>query len=167
MDPLSFDALTRTLAAGRSRRHALRALVGGVAATLLAARRPEAAPAAPLCSPRCNALECETCDPEVRACVYRCRDSQVCRAGSCVAAPPRVCDPACPPTHACQNGVCVEVCTPPCTRPLVCQNGHCVCPGPICGIPGHGGYGCCPGGFCNGDACCHVLDDDTMECAIP
>jgi len=166
MESRRFDDLARTLAASRSRRQALRALAGGVAAGLLATRRPEAVSALPVCYPRCNSAECETCDPVLGACVYRCRDSQVCRAGSCVAAPPPTCDPACPPTHACQNGVCVEVCTPACVRPLVCQNQGCVCPGPVCGIPGHGGYGCCPGGVCNGDACCHVVDD-LMECAIP
>src|SRR5215217_5437553 len=72
MESRRFDDLARTLAASRSRRQALRALAGGVAAGLLATRRPEAVSALPVCYPRCNSAECETCDPELGACVYRC-----------------------------------------------------------------------------------------------
>jgi hypothetical protein len=148
MQPRSFDAIARALAAPRSRRHLLRVLASGGAAALLGTRRPDTVAALPVCSPPCDRQNCEFCDSQVGACVWRCSATQVCQAGTCVPAPPpQPCNPPCPSTHVCRDGVCV-------------------CNGPVCGVPGQGGYGCCPGGYCSGDACCWGTDD-VATCAIP
>jgi uncharacterized membrane protein YphA (DoxX/SURF4 family)/peroxiredoxin len=71
----------------------------------------------------------------------------------------------CQPGEVCCNGQC----RPPCPEgqvlnPSTCQ---CECNGPVCGTPGAGGFGCCPGGFCQGDACCHQLPGGLVQCQIP
>jgi hypothetical protein len=71
----------------------------------------------------------------------------------------------CQPGEVCCNGQC----RPPCPggqvlNPSTCQ---CECNGPVCGTPGAGGFGCCPGGFCQGDACCHDLGGGLVQCQVP
>lgn len=89
MDIDRFDTLSRGLAAGTSRRRALRLLGAAVGAGLLSIVHPGSAQAAP----RCRRTG-EECEEQKRCCTgvccgkVCCAPGQVCQSGRCVTPPP-------------------------------------------------------------------------------
>jgi hypothetical protein len=77
----------------------------------------------------------------------------------------RVLESHCGPGTTLCGGQCVRACGG--RLSLNASTCVCECRGPTCGDPSAGGYGCCPGGYCNGDACCHDHPDGTTTCTTP
>lgn len=128
MDQNRFDQLTRTLGAGRSRRGALKALLGGAlggAAAVLGAGTTDAATAAKSPKPDC----CPSASPKLcgLTCTNTITDPNHC--GGCGA--------ACPAGQTCSAGHCVAKSNgQSCTLDTECASGHCadgVCCNAVCG----------------------------------
>jgi hypothetical protein len=131
MDGEQFDALSRRLQPGQSRRALVGALASGVAGTLpLAAlagraaakrkkkkKKPAATPPAP-CVPDCGSKQCggDGCGGSCGTC----QANETCDNGACVCAQP------CGNKNCGQDG-CGKSCGT-CQSPRVCQNGRCVEP---------------------------------------
>lgn len=138
MDGTRFDAFTKELSRGYSRRLLLRALVGGVAATLgrRAAEAASCTRAGRACGPGkpgcCNDLTClngecaRTCTPRCtgKNCgddgcggtCGNCAAGQGCCRGKCTDLTTRrdcgACGHRCPPREICVAGTCQSECTP-------------------------------------------------------
>ena len=180
MDGARFDDFTRALGAARSRRTALRALAGGLAAAVTGLSRPGGGEAAKCgkegeaCGCCQSGLSCTggTCCPDDRVCNGACCPAgTACQDGACVRAGEGKGSPGgCPAGQARCNGTCVAImsdlancgacglacpaATDPC-QVAVCANG-------VCGFaPGNDGATCndgnactqtdtCQGGVCTG-----------------
>ena len=103
MDATRFDELARKLAAGATRRGALRAAAGGAIAAALAAMRPAAAEAG---APTCRAYG-DVCDRDRECCSQRCSGRCECRrrGANCVFDGRRL-DEACCTRRCRANGRC-------------------------------------------------------------
>ncbi len=150
MDENRFDNLTRTLAAGASRRTILRALAGGVVAAVAAVARHDDGEAA-------------KCGREGESCGC-CKPGLTCTGGACCP-DDRVCGGACCPAgYTCQGGTCVRAGKGN-GSPGGCPTGQAPCNGGCVAITsdvtncGACGYACpvstdpclfavCAGGFC-------------------
>ena len=108
MDDKRFDAVTKALAGGASRRTALRALFGGSLATLLVGHR--IAPAAADC--RANT---QKCDLPTECCSGRCRSGR-CRQGRLRAGS------ACTHDQQCRSGICGRINA----QSSICRSAGCV-----------------------------------------
>jgi hypothetical protein len=165
MDGSHFDALTRTLTTGGSRRRALTGLVGGTLG-LFAASVEETA--AKNCNKFKNKAKRKQClkKAKVRSCTPNC-DRKICGSDGCGGS----CG-TCAGNEACQNGrcVCVPACggkecgddgcgdsCGSCSAPLTCPDGGlCSCP---LNVPD----------FCQGDcwpACYAARNPGTCECCL-
>lgn len=170
MDGSQFDALARSLAAGRSRRGLSRFFGGLALGGPLALQRLQAEArgkkgkkrkkkrkkkrggqtALPGCTPNCFERTCGndgcggSCGP--------CAGNEVCQSGRCV------CVPACGGKDCGDDG-CGATCGT-CAAPRTCQGGQCVCPGdcPPTWVRLPGTCDCCIDneGFCSptDDECC-------------
>lgn len=151
MDGGSFDRLTRTLAAGGTRRRLLGALGGallGLAGVASGSARPRPKDCLRKCGP------CETCKG-TGPCESSCAPDERCRGTVCV--------PACE-SRSCQafdaaTGQCRFTCLP-CER---CRQGHCVdaCPGRLCRVCSPDGRECVSA--CGAGETC-VRGDCTHQC---
>jgi hypothetical protein len=126
MDSDRFDALTRSLSAGGSRRHALGAALGGMAgafglAEVRAAKSGKCKPKCGECE-RCKKGDCDTKNGKKR-----------CKKGKCKLKPTGAPCTAFP-GGACQNGTCINLKADEancgslgtvCTASQVCQAGSC------------------------------------------
>jgi Stigma-specific protein, Stig1 len=142
-----FDALTRAVARGSSRRGALKALAGGAVGGLAALAGGGAA-AAPRPKPGC----CPSGHPVL--CGLTCTDTKADPA-NCGG-----CGHSCDAGTVCANGVCAA---PPCTSPADCgsPNDPCqvaTCAGGQCGV---GTRNCADGNDCTADVC------DRAGCSNP
>jgi hypothetical protein len=164
MDSRRFDALARRMAAGVTRRHVVKALLGSLVGVVGVATRPvdvKAKCTQPFadCPPchACNAGTCEwvcgpndACDeritptgaPEPGACVSDCRVVKAWCDG-----PGDVCDER---TGLCQYGQAGCGSGFACTGGTVCQRGTCICPS---GTTTCGGTCCASGQTCSGGRC--------------
>lgn len=155
MDEKRFDALTRTLARGRSRRAALTSLAGGVLAAAFArlGHATAAAPSAAVCK-----AKNKKCDKNTDCC------SKLCKAGKCRCRTLRApCDESadccqgriCLTSNGCNDGkrcrrkngeTCASKCD--CATGIQCKGGKCCNPeGAVCLILGQPQL-CCPGLIC-------------------
>lgn len=189
MDGNRFDALTRTMAQGTTRRRALHAALGGLAGSVLALTGRAAAdaatcqPAGGICLP--NSRCCDgTCDPRTHRCV--CPAGLIASGGRCCIG--NRSDTVCTANAQCCSGICQQgTCYP--TAGGSCPDGANSCSGhvelcgpagtmcwcfqtlagePLCGVPqftaddcaGCGDLICAQGG--NGGICRRAV-----ECAAP
>jgi hypothetical protein len=119
MDPVQFDGVVRTLGQARSRRQAMRSLMGAAGALALGVRRASA--------------QDEDCKANGKACK---KNSQCC-SGNCGPGTgqgplPGACAPACPALPACAGGT--PSCDPDCfdsslccSNAMLCDPGVCTC----------------------------------------
>lgn len=160
MDQQRFDDLTRTLASRASRR----AVLGGLAASTLAALRPRRAAAGPGDPITCNAQTCRSDTCVQRGCVddgdggLYCADIEVfpgvvCRAAAGPCDAPEVCtdEGTCPADTLRPAGYSCDYGTD-CIRPATCTGSSSDCPE---GVPKPDGTRCgyYPGQVCNYGYC--------------
>jgi hypothetical protein len=150
MDDRRFDALTKSLASGSSRRSLIKGLLGlaGLATTgaivrneVDAARRGSSGPSAPTPPPLPTAQPTRTAVPTKAP---SCPGRQVpCDGGCCCPAGETKCGPACCPAGAtcCDNACCYGECY---GEELCCPAGNVVCAGVACCAAGE----VCAGGRC-------------------
>src|SRR5690349_7713647 len=124
MDDQRFDALTRALARGSSRRTALKGLFGGLVGGVAIATRLDQASAGVPDECDCVAVPCKSLTCVSGECVYQdlCTDAcTVCNTetGAC---DPKVCDPC----HECSRGVCLNQCEDGFCCDGVCKEQCCV-----------------------------------------
>jgi hypothetical protein len=154
MDGTRFDALTKGLAKGLSRRAMLRGLAGSLmgAVGLAAAGGADAQrgglgcpEGSEKCRGQCLTPDAFQADPKnCGACGVRCEKCEVCSGGACVSNGDPCCGVKCTGRSVCDGGVCVP---PPCSPR---------CQGKECGDDGCGGScGSCPDGYlCRGNGKC-------------
>ncbi|MCA9858116.1 MAG: hypothetical protein KC438_00270 [Thermomicrobiales bacterium] len=176
MDTRKFDDLTRSLAAGKSRRTVIKGLFGGVVGGIAVAGRPAYGALAQdactadtdcledeiCCAGFCRAIECCIDDVDPNA---RCPEGTSCFEG--------VCDPIvlgcgnddeCAEDEICCGGVCaaIECCIDDedpnarCPEGTTCFEGQCDL---VCEIAGcEDGQCCCNDGTCSSDCCETPID---------
>ena len=168
MDGKQFDAISKQVASGISRRAALRGLLGAAAGLALTSKaasplRAQSDPEDP-CANCADGTIC--CDGSPSYCGVCCGDAdcpgcETCAAGTCQAV-------VCGECEVCSEGACVplacgvcEQCVGGACQPIecgdcqTCIDGVCVSSDACCGVD-CGDLLCCPGGWCG--ECCSSLD---------
>lgn len=170
MDGRRFDALTRTVGSGHSRRQVLRGLLGGAVATIGtavpagAARRPAPTPRPPSCPGQQTWQNgaC-TCPPNTTGCGPEC-----CPAGA------QCCDNACCYGYCYGEELCCSSAQEWCdVTGECCPSGEICCPGYGCRAPEACCTPSCDGSTCGSDGCggiCACSGDKVCEestCVCP
>lgn len=170
MDIRKFDDLTRSLAAGKSRRTVIKGLFGGAVVSIAVAGRPAYGALAQLgcgsddqcdegqicCEGTCAAIECCIGDDEPNA---RCPEGTTCSEGMCDPILGCGSDDQCAGDEICCEGICaaIECCigdadpNARCPEGTSCFEGQCDALCEYAGCPD--GQCCCPDQSCSADCC--------------
>ncbi len=108
MDDRRFDALTRALAQGSSRRTALKGLIGGLVGGIAVTTGTGRAGAGVVEECDCPVVACQSVRCEGESCIYEDNCEDACTQCNTSTG---VCDPKiCGPCEACSRGVCFDTC---------------------------------------------------------